>query len=53
MRTKCNVLVDEKELPLTIVISEATTHDIKLLKETLEHIVLPRPEPDEEYSQNL
>ncbi len=53
MGTKRSVLVDEKGLALAIVISGANTHDIKLLEETLDHIVLLRPEPDEEQSRNL
>ena len=53
MGTKRSVLVDEKGLPPAIVISGANTHDIKLLEKTLEHIVVLRPEPDEEHPQNL
>ena len=53
MGTKRSVLVDEKGLPPTIVISGANTHDIKLLEETLDHIVVLRPEPDEEHPKNL
>ena len=53
MGTKRSVLADEKGLPLAIVISGANTHDVKLLEETLDHIVVPRPEPDEKDPQNL
>lgn len=53
MRTKRSVLTDEKGLPLAVVLSGANTHDVKLLEETLEHIVVLRPEPDEEHPQNL
>ena len=53
MGTKRSVLVDERGLPLAIVLSGANTHDIKLLEETLDHIVVLRPEPDEEHPQNL
>jgi len=53
MGTKRSVLVDEKGLPLAIVISGANTHDIKLLEETLDHIVVLRPEPDEGHPKNL
>ena len=35
------------------MISEANIYDIKLLEETLEHIVVPHLEPDEEHPQNL
>lgn len=53
MGTKRSVLVDERRLPLAIVLSGANTHDIKLLGETLDHIVVLRPEPDDEHPQNL
>ena len=53
MGTKRSVLTDENGLPLSIVISGANTHDIKLLEETLDHMVVPRPEPDEQHPQNL
>ena len=43
MGTKRSVLTDEKGLPLAVVISGANTHDIKLLGQTLAHIVVPRP----------
>ena len=53
MGTKRSVLTDEKGLPLAVVLSGANTHDVKLLEETLEHIVVLHPEPDEEHPQNL
>lgn len=53
MGTKRSVLTDENGLPLAVVLSGANTHDIKLLEETLDHIVVLRPEPDEEHPQNL
>ena len=53
MGTKRSVLTDEKGLPLAVVLSGANTHDIKLLEETLDHIVVLRPEPNEEHPQNL
>ena len=53
MGTKRSVLTDEKGLPLAIVISGANTHDIKLLEETLDHIVVLRPKLDEQHPQNL
>lgn len=49
MGTKRSVLTDEKGLPLSVVLSGANTHDVKLLEETLEHIVTLRPVPDEEH----
>ena len=53
MGTKRSVLTDEKGLPLAVVLSGANTHDVKLLEETLDHIVVLRPEPDESHPQNL
>ena len=53
MGTKRSVLTDEKGLPLAVVLSGANTHDVKLLEETLDHIVTLRPEPEEEHPQNL
>ncbi len=53
MGTKRSVLTDEKGLPLAVVLSGANTHDVKLLEETLDHIVTLRPEPDENHPQNL
>lgn len=44
MGTKRSVLVDEKGLPLAVVLSGANTHDVKLLEETLDHIVVLHPE---------
>lgn len=37
--TKRSVLTDEKGLPLAVVFSGANTHGVKLLEETLDHIV--------------
>lgn len=53
MGTKRSVLTDEKGIPLAIVLSGANTHDVKLLEDTLDHIVVSRPEPDGEHPQNL
>ena len=53
MGTKRSVLTDEKGLPLAVVLSGANTHDVKLLEETLDHIVTVRPEPEEDHPQNL
>ena len=53
MGTKRSVLTDENGLPLSVVLSGANTHDVKLLEETLDHIVIFRPEPEEDHPQNL
>lgn len=44
---------DEHGLPLAIVLDGANRHDSKLLEDTLDDIVLARPEVTEEYPQNL
>ncbi len=49
MGTKRSVLMDETGLPLAVVLSEANTHDVKLLEDTLDHIVVLRPKPDDEH----
>ena len=51
--TKRSVLTDENGLPLSVVLSGANTHDVKLLEETLDHIVIFRPEPEKDHPQNL
>ena len=53
MGTKRSVLTDEKGLPLSVVLAGANRHDIKLLNETLDEIVIVRPKPTEENPQNL
>ena len=53
MGTKRSVLTDEKGLPLSVVLSGANTHDIKLLEATLDNIVISRPTVSEEHPQNL
>lgn len=53
MGTKRSVLTDEKGLPLSVVLSGANTHDIKLLEETLDKIVVSRPAVCEQHPQNL
>ena len=53
MGTKRSILTDEKGLPLSVVLSGANTHDIKLLERTLESIVIFRPEPSAEQPQHL
>ena len=53
MGTKRSVLTDKNGLPLAVVLSGANTHDVKLLEDTLDHIVVLRPVPDQEHPQNL
>lgn len=53
MGTKRSVLTDENGLPLAVVLSGANTHDVKLLGETLDSLVIERPKTSEEKPQNL
>jgi putative transposase len=50
--SKRSVMTDAKGVPLAIVLSGANTHDVKLLAETLDGVVIVRPQ-DEELTQNL
>ncbi len=52
MGTKKSVLVEEHGGPLAATIAGANVHDTKLLAETIEAIVIPRPDP-ETVPQNL
>ena len=51
--TKRSVLVDEQGGPLGLVIDGANRHDTKLLRTTIEAIVVNRPEPTPERPQHL
>lgn len=42
--SKRSLLTDEKGLPLALVISGANTHDVKLLADTLDEMVVERPD---------
>ena len=53
MGTKRSVLTDKHGLPLSVVLDGANRHDIKLLEETLDGIVMFRPDPTEDHPQNL
>ena len=50
--TKRSLLVEAKGGPLAAVVAPANVHDTKLLNETLESIVVERPDPERE-AQNL
>jgi len=45
--------VDERGLPLSVVLDGANRHDVKLLEATLEHIIIARPEATSENLQHL
>ena len=47
------MLVDGRGVPLSIAASGANVHDIKLLEQTLDAVVVQRPEPDENNLQHL
>jgi len=51
--TKKSLLVEAEGGPLAVTIEAANVHDSKLLKETLEAVVVARPEPTEEEPQHL
>src|SRR5947209_18405560 len=51
--TKRSVLVDEQGGPLGLVIDGANRHDTKLLRATIEAIVVDRPEPTPQQPQHL
>jgi putative transposase len=41
--TKRHILTDKKGIPLSVVISSASTHDIKLVTDVVDSIVIKRP----------
>ena len=51
--TKRSLLTEGHGLPIAIAVSGANTHDVKLLGETLDNIVIYRPKPTPENPQNL
>jgi putative transposase len=50
---KRSLLVDARGVPLSIVVSGANTHDVKLLSRTLEAVVCERPTPRKWKPQHL
>ena len=42
--TKRHILTDEKGIPLSVVISSASSHDIKLVTDVVDNTVVRRPE---------
>lgn len=51
--TKRSILVEKEGGPLAAIVAPANCHDTKLLEETLEAIVIERPEPTDEAPQHL
>ena len=43
--TKRHILTDKKGIPLSVVISSASTHDIKLVTDVVDNRVIKRPPP--------
>ncbi len=41
--TKRHILTDKKGIPLSVVISSADTHDVKLVINVIDNIVIRRP----------
>lgn len=50
---KRSILVEKEGGPLAVIVASANRHDTKLLEETLEAIVIERPEPTHENAQHL
>jgi len=51
--TKRSLLVDGRGAPLSLIVAGANRHDVKLLAQTLDAIVVPRPKPTKHRPQNL
>jgi putative transposase len=51
--TKRSLLTEAKGIPLAVVVAGANRHDMKLLADTLEAVVVERPEPAAEAPQHL
>jgi putative transposase len=51
--TKKSILVEQEGGPLAVTLAPANRHDSKLLRDTLEAIVIDRPEPTRKNKQHL
>ncbi len=51
--TKKSILVEESGGPLSVVVAGANVHDTKLLRATLEAVVMERPTPTQQSPQHL
>jgi putative transposase len=51
--TKRSVLTEGQGIPLAVVVAGANRHDMKLLADTLEAVVVERPQPSAEKLPNL
>ncbi len=43
--TKRHILTDKKRIPLSVVLSSANTHDIKLVTDVVDNAAIKRPSP--------
>ncbi|QDT67797.1 Transposase DDE domain protein [Planctomycetes bacterium MalM25] len=50
---KRSVLTDARGVPLGVAVSGANTHDIRLLKATLDSVPIPRPQPTRHRHQHV
>jgi hypothetical protein len=53
MGTKKSVLVEQHGGPLGVAIAGASVHDTKLLAQTIDAVVIPRPDPREGHPEPL
>ena len=51
--TKRSVLTEGQGIPLAVVVAGANRHDMKLLADTLDAVVVERPEPTAEVPQHV
>lgn len=51
--TKRSLLVEGKGIPLAIEVGPAQLHDVKMLAETLDGVIIERPEPSKEKKEHL
>ena len=50
--TKRHILTDKKEIPISVVISSASTHDIKLVTDVVDNVVVKRPSSNKTHNNN-
>ena len=51
--TKRSLLTEGNGVPIAVVVAGANRHDMKLLADTIDAVVVERPEPTEENPQHL
>jgi putative transposase len=51
--TKRSLLTEGHGVPIGLAVEGANRHDMKMVRETIENIVVNRPEPTEEHPQNV